>query len=94
MENGSNINELAHRYSHNLPRKHEEVVNNMLREYKSNIDELKECKIEFVDDLDTGIEIKYTEISFDEPKKGPKEKFNRAKVKAETRKIIEEDLEI
>lgn len=66
----------------------------MLREYKRNIDELKECKVEFVDDLDTGIEIKYTEISFDEPERGPKEKFNRAKVKAETRKIIEEDLEI
>lgn len=92
--NGAVINSLAHAYLHSLPREQEEIINNMLREHKRNLDNAIECKIELVDDLDTGIEIKYTEISFPEPKKGPKEIFSRARAKAETRKRIEEDLEI
>ena len=34
--NGAIVNELAHRYIHSLPREQEEVINDMLREYKSS----------------------------------------------------------
>lgn len=36
LENGGVINQLAHSYMHSLPREHEEVINNMIREYKLN----------------------------------------------------------
>lgn len=56
IKNGAEINALAHCYMHNLPREDEEVINNMLREYKQSI----KCKVEFVDNLDLGIKIKHT----------------------------------
>lgn len=36
LDNGAVISELAHSYMHSLPREHEEVINNMIREYKLN----------------------------------------------------------
>lgn len=45
-ENGANINALAHMYMHSLPRQHEEIINNMLREFKLNIAELNNGKVE------------------------------------------------
>ena len=36
IENGANVEETAHQYLHSLPREQEEVVNNMLREFKLN----------------------------------------------------------
>lgn len=89
-QNGAVINAVAHSYLHSLPRHQEEIINNMLREHKRNLDNARECKIEFVDTLDIGIKINYTEISFSEEIKPPKEKFNRAKVKEETRNKIKE----
>lgn len=35
-DNGANIEEITHQYIHSLPREHEEVINNMLREWKIN----------------------------------------------------------
>ena len=72
----------------------QDKMNDCFQEYKRRMDNARECKIEMVDTLDIGIEIKFTEISFSDEIKQPKEKFNRAKLKAEIRKIIEEDLEI
>ena len=63
-------------------------LNNALQEYKRKIDEARECKIELVDTLDIGIEIKMAEISFSDEIKPPKEKFNRAEIKRETRNKI------
>lgn len=40
-ENGAVVSGLAHAYMHSLPRKHEEIINNMIREYKLNIAALK-----------------------------------------------------
>ena len=71
----------------------EEIINNMLREHKRNLDNARECKIEFVDTLDIGIKINYTEISFSEEIKPPKEKFNRAKEKREFEKRIRDEME-
>ena len=36
VENGANVEEAAHQYLHSLPRDQEEVINNMLREFKLN----------------------------------------------------------
>ena len=89
-QNGAVINALAHGYLHSLPRNEEEIINNMLRDYKWRIDNGRECKIELVDTLDIGIEVKVAEISFSDEIKPPKEKFNRAKVKEETRNKIKD----
>ena len=34
VENGANVEEVAHQYLHSLPRNQEEIINNMLREFK------------------------------------------------------------
>lgn len=34
VENGANVAEVAHQYMHSLPRDQEEIINNMLREWK------------------------------------------------------------
>lgn len=36
IENGANVEEVAHQYLHSLPRNQEEIINNMLREFKLN----------------------------------------------------------
>lgn len=36
VENGANVEEVAHQYLHSLPRNQEEIINNMLREFKLN----------------------------------------------------------
>lgn len=72
-------------YIHSLPRKQEEVINDMLREYKK-------CKIEFVDELDTGIELAFTDLQVYDNKKEKKDKFNRAKEKENSRKNIEKGM--
>ena len=36
-ENGAIVNSLAHQYLHSLPRDQEEIINNMLRDYKKGI---------------------------------------------------------
>ena len=92
-QNGAVINAVAHSYLHSLPRHQEEIINNMLREHKRRVDNARECKIEFVDTLDIGIKINYTEISFSEEIKPPKEKFNRAKEKREFEKRIRDEME-
>lgn len=87
--NGAVINSLAHAYTHSLPREQEEIINNMLRDFKFR------ASMVSVDDT---VEIEAKEMSFDlsdcieiplEPVK-KKEKFNRAKTKQETREKIRE----
>ena len=36
VENGANVAEVAHQYMHSLPREQEEVINDMLREWKND----------------------------------------------------------
>ena len=83
-ENGANINELAHRYLHSLPREQEEVINDMLREYKK-------AKVVFVDGIDLPFEVNAIII---EPNELCKRPYNRAKKKKEIKCIIEEEMEI
>lgn len=87
IENGAEINSLAHTYMHSLPREHEEVINNMLREYKNSM----ECTVEFVDNLDFPYTINTTVFVPDELGK-KKQKYNRTKEKRKWQEEIEEEL--
>lgn len=100
-ENSANINELAHRYAHSLPRHQEEIINNMLRDYKhvtrrdqSQYD-LVPVKLE--DEIDIDFEIKMAEMSFSDEigldMRPIKKKFNRAKENRQFQRRIKEDLE-
>lgn len=82
-ENGAIVNALAHMYMHSLPREQEEFINDELRKYKQEIDE---CKVVLVDDLDVPYKVNPMEFSVEEKKK----EYNRAKEKAEVRKMSEE----
>ena len=85
-ENTAEVSALAQFYMHSLPRKDEEVINNMLRDYKK-------CKIELVDELETGIQVLFTDLEVYEQKKEKKEKYDRAKKKEKDRKDIERGFE-
>ena len=93
-ENSANINELAHRYVHSLPRNQEEIVNNMLRDYKREGREYDLVPVRLEEEIDIDFEFKMAEIEFSE-ESGivVKKKFNRAKENREFRKRIKEDLE-
>lgn len=90
--NSAVINELAHRYEHSLPRHHEEIINNMLRDYKGKT--YQKCTVELVDELDTGIEVKFTDFDIPDIPVREKKKFNRAKEKEKFRRRIEEDYDL
>lgn len=100
-ENGAEINELAHRYIHSLSRKQEEVINNMLREFKysivmgtvtptdTNLDiNLQKIDLEF--STDDCITIPLEDTTKEDIDK--LHRFNRAKLKRETQKQVEEEL--
>lgn len=102
-ENGSIINELAHRYMHSLPRDQEEIINNMIREYKQSIKcgimQVEEkgismqqpVTLNFEFDPEDCITIQVYDNTIEDYKK--REKFNRAKVKRQTRQFIEDELD-
>lgn len=82
-ENGAIVNALAHMYMHSLPREQEEFINNELRQYKERFEE---CEVVLVDELEVPYEVNPIEFSVEEKKK----EYNRAKEKAEVRKMSEE----
>ena len=93
--NGAVVSALGQGYLHSLPKEHEEIVNGMLRDYKAGIDagRYERIDIEITDDFNSGIEINMAELSADDEKiviERPK-KYNRAAMKREMRKIIEEE---
>lgn len=88
-ENGAVLCRGCHDYIEQITPENRARLNELLVKYK-------ESKIEFVDDLDTGIEINLAEIEPIKTKiKGKKlGKYNRTRKKTELRKIVEEELEI
>ena len=85
IENGAVVNSLAHTYLHSLPRADEEIINDMLRDYKK-------CKVEFVGELDTGIEVHYSMVkpndisrSIEKQRKRDKKEFEKERLKWEDR---------
>lgn len=100
MDNGAVLSEMAHRYIHSLPRDEEELINDMIRKYKfkldgglliptsSGIEMSQPISIELdFSDLDDCIEIGVFDTTEED-----KIKFNRAKQKKETKKLIEDSL--
>ena len=85
-ENGAEVSALAQFYMHSLERDEEEVINNMLRDYKK-------CKVELVDELDTGVQILFTDLEVYDQKKERKDKYERTKKKEQDRKQIERGFE-
>jgi len=81
VENGALLSSLAHMYIHSLPRNQEEFINNLLREYKRQVDE---CRLVFVDDFD--VPFKVTPVEFYVDERG---KYNRAKKKQEDKRLID-----
>lgn len=84
IQNGVIINILAHRYIHSLPREQEEIINDYLREWKKQ--NYSKCEISFVNEIETDFEIDLAELEVEEEIK----KFNRAKIKQETKERIDE----
>ena len=93
VENGAILSAENHEWFNKQSEAMQDKMNDCFQEYKRRMNNARECKIEMVDTLDIGIEIKFAEISFSEEIKPPKEKFNRAKEKREFEKRIREDLE-
>lgn len=92
VENGAEVSALGQMYIHSLPRHQEEIVNNMLRDYKYQIDSgrYEKIGIEFVDELKLGYVVNTAEIIPERDLKR-KQKFSRSKVKEETRRLVEEE---
>lgn len=85
-ENGIIINELAHRYLHSLPRNQEEIINDYIRAWKKQ--NYEKCEVVIVDEMELPFEIDLGELEVEEEIKV--KKFNRAKVKRETKQRIDE----
>lgn len=76
VENGAVVGSLPHMYMHSLPREQEEIINDMLREFK-------ECKVVY-EDFEPPVKIKIREFSID--KRGRLERRDKnemAKLKKE-----------
>lgn len=99
IDNGVIINELAHRYIHSLPRNQEEVINNMLRNYKLQCGVLipKKGDIEIQNGTTIEIEEQIDDFiiipAYDNTIEDCTKRFNRAKIKRDTLKLIEESLD-
>lgn len=99
-ENGANINELAHRYIHSLPREQEEIINNMFRKYKLqgsilvptdkglDIAQPLQLELDFNIDPEDCLIIPVEDNTIEDLRK--REKFNRAKVKRDIQREIDD----
>lgn len=81
VENGALLTAENHSWFHKQSKGKQAWMNKRFQEYKG-------CKVEFVDDFVSDIEVKYTIMEFEER---PKEKYSRSKAKKETKRLIEEE---
>lgn len=96
LDNGAVVNELAHRYLHSLPRREEERANNMIRDWKRDKDNgFEECEVQLApaEEIEQPFELDIMTASIDskgriKPHKAKKKKYNRAKAKRKTKKMI------
>lgn len=88
VQNGAEVNSLAHTYMHSLPREQEEIINDMLRKYKHSI----ECNVEFVDNLTLPFTIVATTFTPGRSKRR-NEEYNRAKEKRKLQAEIDRFIE-
>lgn len=101
VENGAVVDVTAHAYLHSLPRHQEEIINNMLRAYKINFMELNQGQVLGAGSLEVEDEIEFISIPIEQDEgeirraraiyeKKRQEEFNRAKIKRDTRRLIDE----
>lgn len=81
-ENGALLSAENHAWFHKQSQQAQGYMNTMFQEYKRQTDE---CRVVYVDELDLPFEIHPIEFSIDE-----KGKFNRAKEKQKTKKLIDD----
>ena len=101
IENGAVISIMAHRYLHSLPRDQEEVINNLIREFKqgyelrggivmpteSTLEMQKPFQIQIGEDIEADC---ITLPAFDYTDN--RSSYNRAKFKRDTQRFIESEL--
>lgn len=103
VNNGAILSELVHRYIHSLPREDEELINNIIRQYKIDgglliptqeglqIQEPFQIDLDYDFDKEDCITIPvHTNTKEDYEKR---QKFNRAKEKRKTERFIQDELE-
>lgn len=103
IENGAILSELAHRYIHSLSREDEELINNMIRQYKLNgglliptdtgleVQEPIQIDLDYDFDREDCITIPVHNNTREDYEK--RQKFNRAKEKRKTERFIQDELE-
>ena len=84
IQNGALLTEENHIWFHSQPAKAQKQMNRIFQEYKRSV----ECKVEFVEKLEFPFEVATTVI---EPQEIEKQKYNRAKVKREWQREIDEE---
>lgn len=90
VENGALLSAENHAWFHKQSPQVQAQMNEMFQEYKRQ--QSQECRVVFVDELETPFEIKAMEFRIDE-REQKKTKYNRAKDKREVQKRIEEELD-
>lgn len=89
VENGALLSAENHAWFHKQSTQDQATMNAMFQEYKKYS---QECQVVFIDNLDLGFEIKAMEFHIDE-REQKKEKYNRAKIKREFQKQVDEELD-
>lgn len=85
-ENGAILRNINHRWFNRLSKEKQAEINRLFQVYKKNYEK---CNIEFVDVLETGVQILFTDLEVYEQKKTEKDRYERAKKKEQDRKDIE-----
>lgn len=88
IENGAILRNINHIWFHRLPKEQQAKINKLFQEYKKQFYE--KAEVEMVDTLDTGIELNFVELEIAGTIKIKKIEYNRAKLKRETQKAVEE----
>lgn len=87
-ENGALLSAENHAWFHKQSEQAQRQMNEIFQEYKK---QSTECEVVFVDHLDLGFEVRPLVFSIDE-REQKKDKYNRAKVKEEFRRKVDEEL--
>ena len=84
VENGALLSNENHIWFHKQSEPAQGYMNAIFKEYKKQSDE---CKVVFVDEIEKPYTVTATEFAIDEKEKG---EYNRAREKAEVRKMAED----
>lgn len=83
VENGALLSAENHAWFHKQTPEYQRYMNQQFRKYK-------ECEVVFVDQIETDLKVHAIEFRIDLEKDKPKIKYNRAKVKREMERRVEE----